>query len=701
VVLIILALTFCNAGAQQDKDNNSAALQEHYNSAQNLQASGNLARAAEEYRTFLTDALRLLGTNWANLGLIDKAAPLFSEAIQLQPADPDLRLDFAEACRRANDLPKARSLAQAIVAGDPKSAKARLEFGRILMQMKENAAAAGQLEEAVALAPNFENGYALAGAYLHMKEESRASRIFAEMLASFGDSPEIHMKFGSAYAEAGYPEQSIQEFKKVISENDKYPEAHYSLGAAYLVGLGEAAYSEAVPEFRKEIEINPNDFYSHFQLGFIALAEHRLPEAETELTRAEALDSQNPDTFLSLGQLYTELNRTAEAEAALRKAIALTTDVTRNHYQVQRAHYLLGRLLLQSGRQEEGKQEMQISAELMQRSVIANQGKPGGMTNNEEAGAMPWRQDADKPVALRPDEQSQLDAFETQIRPAIADSFNNLGAIAASEGQYSKALPFFQEAFVWSPSLEGLDYNWGRAAYSGGAYDQAVGPLGRYIQGHPDDTWARSALAMSQYQLKNYTAALQSFLVIEPLLDADPKTALAYAVCLVKTGDAARGEERLKELARDNPRDLAPHLALADAYAGQGNEAGASVEFRAALKVNPSSEEAKYGLALALIGLQQRVEARRLLEELVEKRTHSADVYYQLGRLQLERDETKAAITTLVLGAKIDPESAPIHAELAAAYRKDSRPADALRETKLYESLLSKQAGSGEPAKQN
>ncbi|MGI4830724.1 MAG: hypothetical protein ACRYFU_21395 [Janthinobacterium lividum] len=38
----------------------------------------------------------------------------------------------------------------------------------------------------------------------------------------------------------------------------------------------------------------------------------------------------------------------------LQRSIALTTDPARNGYQVQKAHYLLGRLLLKSGKTDEG-----------------------------------------------------------------------------------------------------------------------------------------------------------------------------------------------------------------------------------------------------------------------------------------------------------------------------------------------------------
>ena len=66
------------------------------------------------------------------------------------------------------------------------------------------------------------------------------------------------------------------------------------------------------------------------------------------------------------------------------------------------------------------------------------------------------------PLALR-----KVEAMREQVRLPVADSYNNLGAIAATNNDYSRAVTYFERAAVWNPSLEGLDYNWGRAAFAG------------------------------------------------------------------------------------------------------------------------------------------------------------------------------------------------------------------------------------------
>ena len=163
-------------------------------------------------------------------------------------------------------------------------------------------------------------------------------------------------------------------------------------------------------------------------LGYILLRQHNLEEAETELVRAGELDPQNPDPFIYLGQVYLETNRLKEAETAARKAISLTKDVSRNGYQLNRSHYVLARVLQSTGRPEEAAKEMALSEELrnrLSRPALAGKEKfpdaPNLSREEESTRSAP-------PVAgISPEERHKLEDYENQLKPAIADAYNNLG----------------------------------------------------------------------------------------------------------------------------------------------------------------------------------------------------------------------------------------------------------------------------------
>ena len=95
------------------------------------------------------------------------------------------------------------------------------------------------------------------------------------------------------------------------------------------------------------------------------MAQHRYEEAEADLKRAVQLNKESAGAYLALGQLYREMQRNLEAVTAYRKAIALTLDPSRNGYEVEQAHYWLGKLLIQSGSTAEGRKELDISRNLL------------------------------------------------------------------------------------------------------------------------------------------------------------------------------------------------------------------------------------------------------------------------------------------------------------------------------------------------
>lgn len=571
VVLLCWALICMSAAAQTTKDAAANdAMGKHYAAAQKALAAKDVAAAQTEYKRFISDALRRLASRRAVAGELPRSAALLEEAIELEPDDVDLRLDYAGACRASGDLSKAKTAAESALSLEPRNTRALRELGRVLSQMGEGKAATSYLERAVALEPNFENGFALAKEYLKRKEPDEASKIFAEMRSGLGDSPQLHMEFGSAYGEANYAERAIPEFQKALAKNEKIRGGHYSLGAAYLLGLGNVMQDQAEAEFRKELKNYPDDPLSLYQLGNIEFNRHDLKTAEQDLTKAKELEAGNPDTYLLLAQIYNESGRATEAEAALRKSIALTSDVARNNYQVQRAHYLLGRLLMQSGHQDEAKLEIKTADQLLKESTAATQGLAA------TPATAPFEATRTRPVALisaplHPENIAEADAFEQKIKDAVADSYNNLAAMAASAGNFPTALRDFRHAAQWNPSLEGLDANWGRAAFSAGDYQQAVGPLSRHLENDPYDTWTRAALGSSYFSLQKYREAVETLRPMEEDLGGDrPQLSYMYAVSQVRSGEPDAGVKRLEALEKSTPNVALIPEALAEAYAAMG-----------------------------------------------------------------------------------------------------------------------------------
>ena len=255
----------------------------------------------------------LASWRWGTVSCADytQAAPLFDEALTLEPDSPSLLLDYARTALMLGDLAHAKTLATEFIQKYPgdreKLAQAHQVLGRTLLKLNRNQEARKELEAAVALDPTFPNGYDLAVACLDLDDEKCAVQIFNEMEKSFGDTPEIHMAFGRAYGDSDFQPRAITEFKRAIEENPRLPGAHYLLAAVLLATGGDESHvQDAEAELKKELVISPRDSMTYAALGKIAVTRNNYPEAETYLKKAISLGPQSPDAYLYLGQMYFE-----------------------------------------------------------------------------------------------------------------------------------------------------------------------------------------------------------------------------------------------------------------------------------------------------------------------------------------------------------------------------------------------------------
>jgi tetratricopeptide (TPR) repeat protein len=642
----------------------SSRLQEDYNSALRFQASGDLQQAALRYRTFLANAQRELAAGYGSIGKYAKAVSLLDEAMALEPDAAELRLADARASLLMGDPSRAESLARSLLDrfhGDSaKLAQAHQLLGRALLKQNKDRDARAEMEKAVALDPSFANGYGLAVVCLDLDDESCASQVFHEMEQSFGDTAAIHMHFGRAYGNSDFVPQAIVEFRKAIAENPRLPGAHYSLAAALLSAGNDAKnVPEAEAELKKELAVSPRDFLTYAALGKLAVTYHRSAEAESYLKKAAAVDPANPDSYLYLGQLYFDTDRPALAEPELRKAIQLTTDPSRNAYQVQKAHFMLGRILRLQHRVEDAQTEMELAHDLADKRLAEDKDKLSGLLNNSEisgAGDSADRSTSpamDQPENRDPQAMHDLKAFLDRLTPAIADSYNNLGAISASTTKYDDALKNFRLAAAWNPSLDGLDLNWGRAAFTASRFSEAIAPLNRYVRLHPADSGVRGALAISQFMAGDYSGCVENVKDHENEIASIPQMEYAYAESLVKTGAMAAGTSRLEAIEAAHPEIGDVHRSLGEVYASRQEPSKATDELRIAILLNAGDAQA----------------------------------HYDLGQIYLEAGNAPAAIGELETAIRISADDPAYHKELAAAYRLAARSEDAARELAIYERL--------------
>lgn len=743
--LVLLPLTLTSRGFAQTtrKSSNEPikpdTLEQDYQSARTFSVGGDPDRAAVEYRAFLAEVFRRMANVDTKEAKWQAAIPLFDEAIRLEPKSPELHLDYGNALFTHEDLKDAKEQAQKAVELDPSSSAAQYLLGRVLYEEGDFNGAKEHLESAAKVKEgevSFTLGYDLGRTYLKLKDVNRASVVFDEMMLGYGNTARLHIFFGYAYLMSGVYDRAVSEFKKALEIDPKVKQAHYLLGLTYLSRDEGNGWEENAAEDRAEIQNNPDDFRPHYDLGNVALKLHHVDEAERELKRSAAIQPDNPDPLIALGELYISERKLPEAEAAMTKAIAVTKDDSRNGYQVNRAYYVLGRIQVETGHKEEGVQNLKTAAELREKSQAPQQSRDESkrVAEQRRASEKPVR-DSNNPSTLPPEEQRSLNVYFTQLKPAIADAYNNLGVVAAAHKDFDTAVVDFRQAGEWYPALETLDRNLGMAAFYAGNYQESISPLYHVIERDPGDQRARTALGLSYFAVQNYQATIETLHPIEPTVTSDPGAGSAYAVSLIKTGNYEDGMARLKALEQANPNLAGLHTTIGETYADQGiyataideykkslvldssqarthfllgtallrqgKPAEAGPEFRAALAGNPTDSVAKYDLALSLLQMQQKDEALPLFQQVVRQDPKYADAYYQLGKLQLESGNTKQSISSLETAAHLSPDSDYIHYQLSLAYGRDSRSDDAKREMETYQALKTQRRGDHEQPQSN
>jgi tetratricopeptide (TPR) repeat protein len=712
-------------------------LQQHYSAAQTFQLAGDFDRAEAEYHQVLPLALRGMSDFAAENNELEEASGLLEESVAADPAFLDARTDLAFTYYRAGHVDKAATEASEVVKADPHNGRALQLLGSIEFAQNNFAAAEEHLRTALGTEGNFDTAYMLALTYLSQHKLAETKLLFDELLNDMGSTPPLHVVLGRAYRETGYIDDAIREFKKAIDLDPRYPRVHYYLALAYLAQGEKERFSTAQTLFQQELAINPKEFFSTFFLGVIYLEDREFFTAEEYLKKAVQLQPQNPDPLLYLGQVYFENQRPDLAIETLKHSIVLTTDPSRNNYQVSKAHSMIGQILVRLGKQQEAEVELNRSQELRARAFQQDKEAHDVHVSGQHEILPEVKNGDEKPSFLqdRPPlsaaEKKRADEVKAVLSKVLANAYDNLGVIQAKRERYAEASDYFSKAARWDPELSGLDRNWGLASFHAEKFEDAIGPLAREVDRKPGDTKTREALGLSYFATENFSKTAE---VLKPELESlpnDPGMLYALGASLAHTGDSATAARVFRQLLENNPNVAEVHVLLGEAYADQdqytpavaefsraldldANAEGAHFgwgilllhegkvddavrQFRAELDAHPKDAKAKYHLAYGLLMQQQKDQALTLLLEVTRDKPDYAEAQYQLGKLLLERGEMKPAIERLEIAVRLDPTKDYSNFQLSQAYRRDGRIEDAQRVLQAYQKLKAKERGAEQP----
>jgi len=636
---------------------------------------------------------------------------------------------------------------------DPKSARAFNIQGKAWMKKRDYRNAVDSLERSVQLHSEFESAYALGVSLLSLKDpesKKKAVQVFDTIVSTMGDSGSLHVLFGHAYRDAEMQDDAIRELRKAVALDTHTPHAHYFLGLALLWKNEWTDTPEIRREFVTELSNFPRDFLANYFLGYLDSNDRRYDEANLHLKAAADIDASWPEPWLFLGLNAYAQGDLPHSQTYLRKCIELTgKDESRGNYQVRRAYVTLGRILTTSGRADEAAPYLERAREFQKQSlaeaqqVVAGKASEEGSVSPAAVVALLNRQeDQPLPMPTQPvDPTLPLDsavlarsglseenkkaaaAEENQLRSILGTSLNDLATSEAIRRDFPSALAHYQEAEHWNSDVPGLLRNLGVAAFRVQNYQECVRALSQVLAGNSSDAVARAMLGSAYFGLDNYREAVRTIATLGERAMHDTTLGYTWAASLSRLGELTQATQILQEYEKSDlspdaillvgqlwadmadyaravesfhrALDRDPSLARAHYFAGLAqlhwdhtNEA--LEEFNAALKLAPDDPDAKIGLGYVYLQQAKQAEAIDLFRSVIATHPENGNAHYQLGKLLLDAGNVQEAVGHLEAAARALPQTDYVHYQLQAAYRKESRTAEADRELQTYKELKAK-----------
>jgi predicted Zn-dependent protease len=137
-------------------------------------------------------------------------------------------------------------------------------------------------------------------------------------------------------------------------------------------------------------------------------------------------------------------------------------------------------------------------------------------------------------------------------------------------------------------------------------------------------------------------------------------------------GDTVKAEQDFAKAERVEPTSGYGRLGRSLYLRDRGKSREAEAHLRKELASNPKDVKARYFLAEILMdsdSAPNRIEPKRLLEDVRKKRPNDPNVLLLLGKILLEEKNAEAALPLLLLAHQVDPTSAPVLNRLLQVYR--------------------------------
>jgi tetratricopeptide (TPR) repeat protein len=277
------------------------------------------------------------------------------------------------------------------------------------------------------------------------------------------------------------------------------------------------------------------------------------------------------------------------------------------------------------------------------------------------------------------------------VQPANSEAYAHLGLLKAHQEHYREAVALYREALALNPGMPGLRMNLGLALFKAGELKEAIEIFDslrkRQLPSSPEALRLITLIGLAHYGLDEYAAAVP---YLKEATASDSQN-LPFRLILAHSCLWARQFQCVLDVYHEI-LTLNAESAEADMLAGEAldemqDHAGATQQFRAAVKANPKEPNVHFGLGYLLWAQSQYDEAAQEFQAELTNVPDNAQALAYLADTQIKMNHPEAAFPLIEKTIRLSPGMELAHLDLGILYAQAGRRKDALQELRVAAKL--------------
>jgi predicted CXXCH cytochrome family protein len=215
-----------------------------------------LTAAIEKYRPGRTEFYLHLADAWKDSGKIDKALPLYEEAVRRDPKSLIALQRLGFGLRTAGQPAQAAEVLSRVLAADSRDATSWHQLGLVYLDQGSRSEALSAFQKAIELDPDLSEAHnSLGGVWLESGEPMRAEPALREAIGIRPDYAEAHSNLANVLASTNRFEEARYHFEAAFRFKPDFAAARFNYGVAL---ARMKRFDEAQRQIEMALKFNPN-----------------------------------------------------------------------------------------------------------------------------------------------------------------------------------------------------------------------------------------------------------------------------------------------------------------------------------------------------------------------------------------------------------------------------------------------------------